>query len=66
VLIGTWPRAHLDEEERNVTTDEEASPFFDGPNSRELIRKKVHRVIVHPKYSGNVLGKKAGTAPTEA
>ncbi|CAG7815027.1 unnamed protein product [Allacma fusca] len=41
VLIGTWPRAHF------------LTPMVepDELNLKMLIRKKVHRVILHPQYS---------------
>ncbi|ODM99282.1 Serine proteinase stubble [Orchesella cincta] len=39
VLIGTWPNAHFP----NMTNPDEA-------NSSPVFRKRVHRVIIHPKY----------------
>ena len=53
VLIGTWPKGHF-----IGNGSDEVEP--DELNSQSLFRKKVHRVIMHPKYTTNVLGKWRG------
>ena len=45
VLIGTWPRAHL-----NFTEVDEL-------NTLTALRRKVRRVILHPKYASVGIGK---------
>jgi len=45
VLIGTWPNAHLNPMSSSANGDE-----TDRLNVTKLVRKKVHRVILHPKY----------------
>lgn len=51
MVVGTWPKGHLEESPKNGSTEE-----ITGLNLQQLIRKKVHRVIVHPKYVPNILG----------